>query len=428
MKPEFTPYVERRNKLIKLIDQTYQDKKGVLVLFSGFEHKHNQFVQESNFYYITGLEEPACVLVIDETRSSTLWVPQYGIARSQWTSTIVEADKAQVQDWGMNDILHLGHPCKGYSAGPACTSQEYEHLLAGLKAFIQKGHVLFMVYPPNEVTEQTLMIDRLFSNHKELQDAIVDISPLLGILRRTKSRYELEKIYDAVDCTMRAQESAASRIEQGLFEYQIHAAVDFIFKESGGTAAFPTIVASGRNSTVLHYTRNDSLLKQGGLVIVDCGAQLDYYCADLSRTYPVSGTFTNRQREVYDIVLETQEYVAGLAKPGFWLSNANNPDKSLHHLAMRFLKDKGYAQYFNHGIGHFIGLDVHDIGSDLGPLKDGDVIALEPGIYIPHEMLGVRIEDMYWITQEGAVCISEELPRDSYEIEEFMKAELDEEI
>jgi Xaa-Pro aminopeptidase len=428
MKTDYAPYIERRAKLLKRIEQNYQEKPGVLVLFAGFEQKQFAFLQESNFYYLTGLEEPATVLVVDHAHTATLWVPQYGIARSLWTSTLVEADKAQAAQWGIQDIRHLGHPCKGYTAGPVCTASEYEHLIASLKALVSKGNALFMIYPPNTVTEQTLMIDRLFAPHKELQEAIIDISPLLGMMRRTKSRDELESMYSAVDCTMAAQESAAVRIEEGLYEYQLQAAVEFIFKEGGGSPAFPTIVASGKNSTTLHYTRNDGILKRGALVVVDCGARLEYYCADLTRTYPISGSFTDRQRQVYDVVLETQQFVAERAQPGMWISNPTKPEQSLHHLALKFLEAKGYAQYLTHSIGHFIGLDVHDVGAELGPLQEGDVIALEPGIYIPQEQIGIRIEDMYWITQEGAVCISEELPRDSYEIEDLMCGELEEEI
>ncbi len=105
--------------------------------------------------------------------------------------------------------------------------------------------------------------------------------------------------------------------------------------------------------------------------MIDCGAEIGYYCADLTRTFPVSGTFTDRQREIYDYVLETQHYIAEIARPGYWLNNKEHPDKSLHHLAVEFLKERGYAHYFTHGIGHFLGMDVHDVGYTSGLLKRG---------------------------------------------------------
>ena len=157
-------------------------------------------------------------------------------------------------------------------------------------------------------------------------------------------------------------------------------------------------------------------------MVVDVGAEYDYYCADLTRTYPVSGSFTKRQKELYNLVLDTQEYVAKLAKPGMWLSNKEKPEKSLHHLAKKFLDDRGgYGKYFVHGIGHFLGMDVHDVGDIKEPLQDGDVFTLEPGIYIPEENIGIRIEDNYWIAKDGAVCLSESLPKKPDEIEAMME-------
>src|SRR6185436_7465046 len=133
--------------------------------------------------------------------------------------------------------------------------------------------------------------------------------------------------------------------------------------------------------------------------------------------YPVSGTFTKRQREVYDLVLETQEYIASIAKPGMWLSNKNKPEQSLNDLAKKYLTERGYGSYFPHGIGHFLGLDVHDVGDYALPLREGDVITIEPGIYIPEENLGIRIEDDYWIVKDGVVCLSEFIPKRAEDIE-----------
>jgi len=419
----YAPYIERRQLLHKALQEAYPDKKGSVVLFAAFEQHRYVFRQESSFYYFTGLEEPATIAVMQDDGTSTLWVPQYGSSRSRWVSTIVESDQKAAALWGMKAVRHIGHPMKGYAATPAGTFKEYEHVLADLAQRVAHGEMLFMIYPKDEVTEQTLLIERLCALRPDIAHALVDISSLVANLRRTKSRDELEMMYDAIDCTMQAHEAAAIRIEPNIFEYQVQAAVEFVFKEGGGTPAFPTIVGGGKQSTVLHYTSNNRLLREGDLVVVDCGAEIGYYCADLTRTYPVSGTFTKRQREVYDVVLETQHYIAELARPGYWLHNKEYPDTSLHHLAVEFLKKRGYAEYFTHGIGHFLGLDVHDVGRECGPLKEGDVITIEPGIYIPQEMLGVRIEDNYWITETEAVCMSEELPRDSYEIEEMMSAE-----
>jgi Xaa-Pro aminopeptidase len=244
-------------------------------------------------------------------------------------------------------------------------------------------------------------------------------------MRRKKDMGEIEALYKAVEITMLAHEAAAHALGHGVLEGEVQANLEYMFTGSGARCAFPSIVAGGKNGTVLHYVENSDQVKNGDLVIVDIGAENDYYCADLTRTYPVSGKFTQRQREIYNLVLATQEYIAELAKPGMWLSNKEHPDKSLNHLAKKYLSDRGYGHYFVHGIGHYLGLDVHDVGDYTTPLQEGDVITIEPGIYIPEEGIGVRIEDDFWIVRDGVVCLSDPLPRTVEEIEHFMKEGLE---
>jgi Xaa-Pro aminopeptidase len=240
-------------------------------------------------------------------------------------------------------------------------------------------------------------------------------------MRRIKSMHEIELLYKAIDITISAHYAGAQEIKKGIIEYELQAMIEYMFTMRGGERAFPSIVATGHNGTVLHYHSNNAILSQQDLVVVDIGAEYNHYCADLTRTYPVSGKFSSRQQEIYMTVLETQEYIAQNAKPGYWLSCKEYPEKSLHHLAVKFLAEKGYDKYFMHGIGHFLGLDVHDVGNYQEPLQPGDVITIEPGIYISEESLGVRIEDNYWIVDDGAVCLSEELPKYPEDIEEMMR-------
>jgi Xaa-Pro aminopeptidase len=171
----------------------------------------------------------------------------------------------------------------------------------------------------------------------------------------------------------------------------------------------------------LHSFENTRKFEEGDLVVVDIGAEYGMYSSDITRTYPVSGKFTARQKEVYNIVLETQLYVQSLAKPGIYLNNRENQESSLHHLAVKFLEKHGYEKYFIHGIGHFLGLDVHDVGNHEVPLSIGDVFTIEPGIYISEENLGIRIEDDFVITKNGCACLSENLAKQAHDIECFMK-------
>ena len=423
----FTTHTTRRKLLTESVKKAHQGKKGTILLLAAFEMEHIPFRQESSFYYFTGLEEPAVALLIDTTTGeTTLYVPAYGISRDIWASTIIGTSPNNLATWGIKEIKHLGGECRGYSITAACLEPQYALLLTDLEKRVQQGESIYVSYSGQSEWDG-ILIDRLLRSKPQLKESAVDISPEIGALRRTKSQAELELMYNAIDCTMQAQDAAASRIEPELNEYQIQAAIEFLFKESGGTAAFPSIVAAGKNSTTLHYHQNRGQLKDGDLVVVDIGAEIGYYCADLTRTYPVSGVFTKRQREVYTIVLDTQQYIASIAAPGYWIRNQEQKEKSLHHLAVQFLKDQGYEKYFPHGIGHFLGMDVHDVGDYREPLKEGDVFTIEPGIYIPQEHLGVRIEDNYWVTGKGVVCLSEALPSNSYEIEEMMSEGLDEE-
>jgi len=218
-------------------------------------------------------------------------------------------------------------------------------------------------------------------------------------MRRKKDAHELKLMKKAVEITLGAHKHISKIISPNLHEYEIQAEVESFFIKNGAKVAFPSIVASGENTTVLHYTSLDK--KLDGMLVVDIGARFNYYCADITRTYSVGGKFSSREKEIYDTVFELKKYVAKIAKPGFFLRNKEEPEKSLHHIAENFLRERGLLKYFVHGIGHFLGLDVHDVGDTKIPLGSGDVFTIEPGIYIKEERIGVRIEDDFVITESG---------------------------
>jgi Xaa-Pro aminopeptidase len=150
-----------------------------------------------------------------------------------------------------------------------------------------------------------------------------------------------------------------------------------------------------------------------------------HYCADITRVFPVSGTFSKEQKKLYEIVLATQELVADSVRSGMYLSNEKEQEISLQHIAIKFLQKQGYDKYFIHGIGHYLGLDVHDVGSRAVPLQEGDVITIEPGIYMPQESVGIRIEDNYWVIADAPpVCLSEAIPKMVGEVEDMVQQKL----
>ncbi len=422
LKPEQAAvYKQRRLDLINKIN-AHQQSEGIVLLWGNFEQDGQTFKQDATFFYYSGIVEPASVIAIDcKTGDDILFIPNFNGERAKWVADSLNVtDAARLQ---FCQIEYTGKPCSGYMCHPFFTQQEYLNIIDHINNWLDKGKSIYSTYPGgmSGYIEQRFVIQRLLSFMPKLKDKIVDISSTIASMRRKKSKKEVEEIFKAIQITKDAHEMAARVLQAGKLEYEVQAAIDYIFVSSGAVPAFESIVGSGKNATTLHYTQNDHEIEEGSLVVVDIGAQYNYYCADISRTYPVSGTFSRRQKEIYTIVLETQDHIASLAKPGMWLVNKEKSEQSLHHLAKKFLQTKGYDEYFVHGIGHFLGLDVHDVGNYQDPLESGDVITIEPGIYIPDEKLGVRIEDNYWIVEEGTICLSENIPKASDDIEQMVK-------
>ena len=414
---ECSARLDRRSKLLALIEETYPEKKGALLLCSSFEKDRESFYQDSSFDYIVGLQEPGVVFYKTPDKDAFLYEPAYSIDRSVWSSIMY--DQHHLQELDITQTKELGDVVLGYSISPFSKKDVYNNLADDIKKFINTDGYIFTLMKDVQF-EIRATIEKLYLLVPELKERIIDISPLVAQLRRKKEQKELEFLYRAVEITAIAQEAAAGAIRSGNRESDVHAAIDYIFAEAGSTKSFPNVVGGGKNSTILHYTGNQGVFAKGDLVLVDIGASFNHYCGDITRTYPVSGKFTDRQKEVYEIVLEVQQQCAALAKPGLWLNNKEKPDQSLNHIARKYIEEKGYGDYFPHGIGHYVGLDAHDVGDYSKPLAEGDIITIEPGIYIQEEKLGVRIEDMYWIVDGEAVCLSEGIPRTVKEIEDLL--------
>jgi len=424
---DFSTYRERRERLLELVRERHGDEaRGPILLFANFEESGGRFRQESSFYYLTGVREPGVALMIEPEGRTTLFMPNYGDVRAHWMPSVIECSEECAQELMVDEVCLLGEQCTGYQLHPFFVRDTYENLLERVADICDAGAPIFSLSPQTVggyVTQRQLLA-RLTSFLPALGSALVDISPIVAQMRRQKDKQEVGIMYRAVEATMLAHQAAAQAIGNDMTECEVQAHLEFIMTGSCMHPAFASVVASGANSTVLHYDQNSGTMHDGNLVVVDVGAEFDHYCGDITRTYPVSGEFTDRQRELYEAVLETQEYIADLAKPGMWLSNKDEPSKSLHHLAKAFLAERGLDQHFIHGIGHYLGLDVHDVGSYQEPLQAGDVITIEPGVYIPEEGIGIRIEDDYWIVGDGSVCLSEQLPKSVEEIEQMAQAVL----
>ncbi len=261
-------------------------------------------------------------------------------------------------------------------------------------------------------------------------------APILHDLRVAKSKVEVELLSKAIDITNKGFQRALKFIKPGVWEYEIEAELTHEYVINRGTGhAYEPIVATGENACVLHYVSNEAQCKAGELVLMDCAAEYANYNADLTRTVPVNGKFTVRQKSVYNAVLRVHRAAAALMKPGIVLNDLNNEVRKIMEaelIKLKLLKAADvkkqnpdnplYKKYFPHGTAHFLGLDVHDVGNRFAKLKAGAVLTCEPGIYIREEKLGIRIENNLLLTKDKPVDLMANIPIEAEEIEELMNS------
>jgi Xaa-Pro aminopeptidase len=274
--------------------------------------------------------------------------------------------------------------------------------------------------PGSDISRESRFVETLRQTYPK--NEVVDVSKIVAELRKVKSASEIELLQKAVDVSIEGHREIARAIKPGAYEYEAQAALEVAFTRLGSERpGYPSIIGSGINGTILHYNENRKQLEAGELVVVDAAAEYSYYTADITRTFPVSGRFTPRQREIYQLVLDTQR----AAEKAFVSGKSSLSD--LQRLAREFMKSSKLRdkqgntleKYLIHGLGHWIGMEVHDVGK-YGVLPVGSVITIEPGIYLPAEGFGVRIEDDYLVTERGLVKLSAKLPSEPDEIERMM--------
>lgn len=365
------------------------------------------FFQEPNFAWLSGWLEPgAAMLLAPRTeknhRGDLLFLPSQDKERVLWTGPARDARSTGIR------------AATGFGAVRPLT--ELEENLAG--ALRQYPRVLCL---SGSETETRLRQQLPF---REVGKA----DPLLAQLRMRKSPEEIEAIREAVAITVEGQRRAWRSLQRARNEYEVVADLTHEFLRLGAERhAFAPIVASGANACVLHYSRNRDPLRKGTLTVVDAGAERAGYCGDLTRTVPVGGRFSPRQKTLYQAVLEVQKAVIAAVRPG--TSIARQVPGSLHHLAVSLFEQmplrrgrKPLSAGFPHGIGHHLGMEVHDPNDPLALLEPGMVITVEPGVYLPEEGIGIRIEDNVLVTEQGCEVLSAALPKEIEEIEEILGA------
>ncbi len=412
-------FAERRAKLIAAIDAPI-----VLFGYTGHEESNPSYVfmQEENFYYLTGHdEEGAALLLVPESAARKDWtgpreilyLPPRDLAQERWNGPRMGPEDPGIQE--KTGFARVENFAKLHDT-LAALAKNYPEIYTELPGPHDEGY-------PHAANWSKWVKDAA------PQAAIKDVSPAVGTLRAIKSPGELALMQKAIEPSIDAQLAAMKMIRPGLYEYQVAAKMIDIHMFAGcETEAYSPIVGTGFDSTVLHFNKLDRRIEDGDVVLMDVAGQYSGYASDITRTVPANGKFTARQREIYEIVLGAQSAAMAAIKPGMTLGGKEST--SLQKIAMDYIDSHGkdlegrsLGRYYIHGLSHHVGLDVHDPSGpnySTQPLQPGMVVTMEPGIYIPEENLGVRIEDDVLITPTGYKQLTARLPRSPDEIEKIM--------
>jgi Xaa-Pro aminopeptidase len=376
---------------------------------------------DNNFYYLTGWAEPGAALLVASSLEAKeniparqyteiLFLPSRNYSQEQWTGPKLGPDDPRaVQITGVDRVESLDN-----------MRSELVKLLP------VRASVYADVPAAGETSNSTEPLSWLKNaNAFPVGTSYQDIRPLLASLRTVKDAGEIELIRKATNASIAAQFAAIRAIKPGVNEREISALLQYEWGKRGcERPAYAPIVGSGFNSTVLHYSDDSRTIEPGDLVVMDAAGEYSLYASDITRTVPASGKFTARQREIYDIVLAAQKAAIAAFQSGKSTLQRNTPD-TLYKVAYEYINSHGknshgepLGKYFIHGLGHYVGLGVHDDGDYSIPLGPGMVFTIEPGIYIPEEKLGVRIEDMFYVDSGGKLIrLTESLPQTADEIE-----------
>ena len=404
----------RDNLLDKIKDNS------IVILFAGkaIQKTGDQtypFTPNRNFYYLTGIKEEDHILVmtkINGVKSSKLYIKDIDLEMEKWVGKSIRKEEAE--EIAAVDEVKFKSQFDGDIHG-MITMKEEINLYLDLERMSANREGTISHRFANEITTkyQQVRINNVYSK--------------IGELRLKKSQEEVDKIKKAIEITKSGIEKLMSEARVGMKEYELEAYFDFNCKVKGATGlAFTTIAAAGENATTLHYVDNNCELKENDLILFDLGAEYNCYNADISRTFPVNGKFTERQKEVYNAVLRVNEEIINLIKPGMKYKDVNEKATELiaeECIKLGLIKDKSEVRkYYYHSIGHSLGMDTHDIETPHRDIifEPGVVFTVEPGIYIAEEGIGIRIEDDILVTEDGVINLSGDIIKTVEEIENFM--------
>ncbi|KAA3607493.1 MAG: aminopeptidase P family protein [Planctomycetota bacterium] len=405
-------------------------QNGIIVLRgAGTTNDYREFRQDNNFWYFTGITTPNAVLVlVPKTGEEYLFVPPVQASAEVWVGNLIDPEEAKAIT-GIEKCLPLGARSRGFGSGRqdvSALSDLLDQLSRKHKRFLIQGQpaenwMMSRDQLQNAVRSQSgdpydgrasreaQFRARLDEHHKVKE--VKDITVLLDAMRVRKTAQEAQAMRRACQISGQAHQAVITWAKPGHFEWQIAARMTGTMLEAGAMGpAYAPIVGSGPNANILHYNENHRAIQEGDVVLIDYGAEFQHYVADITRSWPVSSRFTDRQREVYQAVFDAQEAAFAATKPGVLLSQ-------VEAAAMKVLAERGFGRDCWHGISHWLGMATHDVGLRRAKLEPGMVFTVEPGVYLPEEGFGIRIEDVVMVTESGHEILSAGIPRTVSEIE-----------
>lgn len=411
MKKEF--HIRNRENILESIKDN-----SMLVLFAGEAPQKSadeaySFTPNRNFYYMTGINRENMILLITKINkkvNQTLFIEKADPVLEKWIGKRMTEEEAKEAS-GIDNIQFL---------------EDFEGTIARLMLTYNIKRLYLDLEKSgwdSIPTKSNIFSKTICEKYPQLK--VKDIYHDICSLRLIKTEEELAEIRKAIEITNEGIKSLMKNAKPGMMEYQIEANFDYVLKCSGVTDyAFKTIAASGVNATVLHYSQNNTKTQDGDLILFDLGAQWNYYNADISRTFPLNGKFTERQKEIYNIVLKAMEDTMAVIKAGVPFAKLNQVTRASLAEGLKKIglikEDSELSKYYFHGVSHYLGLDTHDVGSREIELKPGMVLTVEPGLYIEEEKIGIRIEDNVVVTADGYENLSKDIIKSIDDIEKFM--------
>lgn len=400
----------------KFYDRLSDDS--ICILFSGNPPKKSAdemyaFSVNRNFFYITGIDEKDLVVVLSKINGNIetiIFIHKADPVMEKWVGKTISEQEAKERS-GIDKVSYK------------------EDFHSYIHKTLISGNIkdIYLDLERSSYEEEKTVAEKLADELKEKYPYlfIKNAYPILSELRMIKSKDEIDEIRKAIAITGEGILNAMRNAKVGMREYEVEAYFDFVLKTNGvKDFAFKTIAASGKNATVLHYSDNNDLIGENEMILMDLGAAVNYYNADITRTFPVSGKFTDRQKQIYNIVLKAQQETIKAIAPGVPFKELNLVTRRvfLEELSKLGLAhtDEELSKYYYHNVSHHLGLDTHDVGSREVVLKPGMVLTVEPGLYIEEESIGIRIEDDVVVTENGCEVLSSSIIKTVEEIEEYI--------